>query len=193
MPTMSLKQLLRSTSINVLDQLRFVDVISVVLRIADGARIRGYRRKGRIDRSVVFSGAEIHITHPERLSVGEGTTFHERTFLHTSGGLTLGHHVHIGPGLTVFTSNHDYSSTDFIPYGYEDINKPVIIEDCVWIGANVLIVPGVTIGEGAIIGMGAVVTKDVPCGAVVGGNPAQVIAYRDLDVYASLKQQGKFH
>ena len=142
---------MRSVVVDLTDRLRILDLVSVILHTADRARIRRYRREGRIDRSVAFCGRQIHITHPERVRIGEGTTLHERTFLHTVGGLAIGHHVHIGPGLTIFTSNHDYRNTDFIPYGYEDVVKPVTIEDCVWIGANVLIVPGVTIGEGAVV------------------------------------------
>ena len=56
--------------------------------------------------------------------------------------------------------------------------KPVIIENDVWIGANVIILPGVTIHEGSIIAAGAVVTKDVECYTIVAGNPAKVIKKR---------------
>ena len=58
---------------------------------------------------------------------------------------------------------------------------------------NAIILKGVTIGEGAVIGMGAVVTKDVPKGAVMGGNPAKVIKYRDMERYEQLKQDGKIY
>jgi maltose O-acetyltransferase len=59
-----------------------------------------------------------------------------------------------------------------------DVERPIVIDDDVWIGARVIILPGVHIGTGAVIGAGAVVTKDVPAYAVVGGNPARVIKMR---------------
>ena len=64
--------------------------------------------------------------------------------------------------------------------------KPVTIEDNVWIGGKSIILPGITIHEGAVIGMGAVVTKDVPKGAVVGGNPAKILKYRNIKKYDEL-------
>jgi acetyltransferase-like isoleucine patch superfamily enzyme len=145
-----------------------------------------------IHRSVIFNGKNIVVTYPEKLQMGEGSGLHDDTYLETSGGLTIGRYVHIGKGLTVFTTNHNYHSTVRIPYDEVDIVKPVTIEDCVWIGANVSIIPGITIGEGAVIGMGSVVTQDVPSGAVVGGNPARIIGHRDMERYESLKRGGHY-
>jgi acetyltransferase-like isoleucine patch superfamily enzyme len=90
-------------------------------------------------------------------------------------------------------SQFNYESEKAIPYDDTNILKPVVIEDFVWFGSNVTIVPGVTIGEGAVVGAGAVVTRDVPKHAVVGGNPAQVIKYRDALRFERLKRERKFH
>jgi acetyltransferase-like isoleucine patch superfamily enzyme len=68
-----------------------------------------------------------------------------------------------------------------------DENLPIIIEDNVWVCLGVQILPGVTVGEGAILAMGAIVTQDVPALAVVGGNPANLITSRDTTVYQRLK------
>ena len=92
----------------------------------------------------------------------------------------------------IITENHNYEG-DAIPYDSTYIRKDVTIGDCVWFGNRVMIVGGVDIGEGAIIAAGAVVSKDVPPLAIVGGNPAKIIKYRDADHYNKLKAEGKFH
>jgi acetyltransferase-like isoleucine patch superfamily enzyme len=114
------------------------------------------------------------------------------TFIDCSGGVTIGAHFHVGRGLTIFSSKHNYKTDRAIPYDLVDLAAPVVIEDCVWAGANVSILPGVTIGEGAIIAMGAVVSRDVPAGAIVAGNPARVVGQRDMALYQRLKAEGRF-
>ena len=96
-----------------------------------------------------------------------------------SGRTIIGKHVMMGPDVCIYVRNHMFSRTD-IPMNLQGFapEKPVIIEDDVWIGARVIILPGVHIGTGAVIGAGAVVTKDVPDYAVVGGNPARILKMR---------------
>lgn len=119
--------------------------------------------------------------------IGPGSNFWGK------GKVILGANVIIGPNLTIMTSNHDYRSEAFLPYGYEDLVGDVVIEDNVWIGANVSIVPGVKIGEGCVIGMGSVVTKSLDRLTVVGGNPAKQIGIRNHDTYEKLKAEAKFY
>lgn len=80
-----------------------------------------------------------------------------------------------------------------IPYDKEFIYKSVTIGENVWIGSRVIIIPGVHIGEGAVIGAGSVVTRDVPPCAIVWGNPAKVIKYRNKEQYDNLKKEGKVY
>lgn len=96
------------------------------------------------------------------------------------GDCTIGNNVMMGPECMIYTINHNFSDAGATirSQGFGD-EKPVSIGNDVWIGARVIILPGVTIGTGAVIGAGAVVTKDVPDYAVVGGNPAKVIKYRN--------------
>ena len=95
------------------------------------------------------------------------------------GKVIIGNDVMMGPDCIIYTKNHAFSNTN-IPMNKQGFSeeKPVFIGDDVWIGGRVIILPGVHVGNGAIIGAGAVVTKDVPEYAIVGGNPAKVIKYR---------------
>lgn len=85
----------------------------------------------------------------------------------------MGNHVMIGPGTLITTVNHPLSPAK--RRRHASIAKPVVIGDDVWIGGNCTILPGVTIGNNAVIAAGAVVTKDVPDNCVAGGVPARVI------------------
>jgi len=156
---------------------------------------RQYYKYKDISRDVVFASsfpATVKIISPSKCSIGKGSVVNGHSIIHCAGGVHIGEYVHIGHGLCIYSTSHNYASNQEIPYGSIDVIKPVEISDCVWIGANVSIVPGVKIGEGAVVGMGAVVTKDVPPGAIIGGNPAQVLGYRDMDTYFRLKNEGKF-
>lgn len=110
-----------------------------------------------------------------------------------SGTVKFGNNFHSGSNCSIITQNHNYDSGNSIPYDDSYILKTVIIKDNVWFGNNVIVTGNITIGEGAIIAVGAVVTKNVPDFAIVGGNPARIIKYRDKDHYLSLKAQNKFH
>lgn len=94
--------------------------------------------------------------------------------------LVMGDYVLMGPEVVIYSSSHEYKdiATPIMLQGAKEI-KPVHIGNDVWIGLRSVIMPGVTIGSHVIIGSGAVVTKDVPDYAVVGGVPAKVIRYRD--------------
>lgn len=110
-----------------------------------------------------------------------------------NGTVVIGNNFHSGVECMMITQNHDYDTGEAIPYGTGFDFKTIIIEDNVWLGNRVTIIGNVEIGEGAIIAAGAVVCKNVPPFAIVGGNPAKVIKYRDIQHYALLKKQGKFH
>lgn len=96
-----------------------------------------------------------------------------------SGPLEIGDNVMMGPDVMIYTSNHNFDRKDvpMIKQGNSE-KKKVTIGNDVWIGARVIILPGVTISDGAVIAAGSVVTKDVPQYIVVGGNPARIIKER---------------
>lgn len=91
----------------------------------------------------------------------------------------IGDYVIMGPDVKIYTKNHGYQDLSK-PIAYQPItNEAVIIGNDVWLGANVIITPGVTIGNHVIVAAGAVVTKDVPDYAIVGGVPAKIIRFRN--------------
>ena len=102
---------------------------------------------------------------------------HTRIGLHNTiiGPVEIGSHVNLAQGITVTALNHNFSNTDKRIDEQGVSTTPVTIEDDVWVGANAVILPGVTIGEHCVVAAGAVVTKDVPPHSLVAGVPAKVI------------------
>ncbi|QYK65490.1 MULTISPECIES: sugar O-acetyltransferase [Paenibacillus] len=124
-------------------------------------------------------GANVYIQPPFNCDVGKNIkvgkdflTNYNVTILDVAQ-VTIGDYCMIGPNCTISTVNHPMTAK-----GRREklsITRPVVIGDDVWIGANCVILPGVTIGSNVIVGAGAVVTKDIPDNCVVGGVPAKVI------------------
>lgn len=108
------------------------------------------------------------------------------------GDVIIGDNFHSGPECLIIAQNHNYEG-EKIPYDSTYICKDVTIEDNVWLGSRVTILPGVTIGEGAIVQAGSVVVKDIPKYAIVGGAPAKQFSWRDIEHYKLLKEQKRFH
>ena len=111
------------------------------------------------------------------IKIGKRCTINQFSVLYGHGGLDIGDDVHIATKATIIPANHKIVGG--IPlYEQTQSKKGIIIEDDVWIGANVSILDGITIGTGSVIGAGSVVTKSVPKYAVVVGVPACVIKVR---------------
>ena len=102
---------------------------------------------------------------------------HTRIGLHNTiiGPVTIGNHVNLAQGITVTALNHNFSETGKRIDEQGVSTAPIAISDDVWIGANAVILPGVTIGSHSVVAAGAVVTKDVPDGCVAAGVPAKII------------------
>ena len=109
------------------------------------------------------------------------------------GRVSIGNNFHSGENILVITRIHNYDEGTAVPYDGTYITKNVAIEDNVWIGTRVILLGGITIGEGAIIQAGAVVVSDIPKYAIAGGNPAKVFKYRDIEHYERLKNEQKYH
>lgn len=110
---------------------------------------------------------------PAGISIGEDTIIGDHAFLDGRAKITIGSHVDIASSVMIYNSEHDLESENFTAR-----LEPVEIENYVFIGPRAIILPGVKIGKGAVVGAGAVVTKDVPEFAIVGGVPAKVIGER---------------
>ena len=122
-------------------------------------------------------GSTIHMKarfyNPRNISVGEDTIIGEGAVLDGRDVLSIGNHVDIASEVMIYNSEHAINSETF-----SATLAPVKIEDYVFIGPRAIILAGVTIGRGAVVGAGAVVTKDVPPFAIVGGVPAKIIGER---------------
>lgn len=124
--------------------------------------------------------------------IGANCHFNGMT-VHGDGGVTFGDNFHSGRGCKIITVNHRWQDATALPYDSEVIRKPVTIGENVWLGDDVLVLPGASIGEGAIIGAGSVVAGRIEPLTVAGGNPARPLKQRDREHYERLKREGAFH
>ncbi len=130
--------------------------------------------------TVIHTGC--YVMKPRQITIGEHTLINRQCTLDGRGKLTIGNNVDIAMHTMILTEGHDIQAHD---YGVKD--APVTIGDRAAIYTRALILPGVTIGEGAVVGAGSVVTRDVPPYAVVGGAPAKVIGERNRDLTYTLR------
>ncbi len=114
----------------------------------------------------------------EHIEVGDNVGFNHGCYVNGYGGLVIGDDTIIGPGTMIHTANHEMADLDRPITGQGWKAAPVHIGKGCWIGMGACILPGVTIGDSAIIGAGSVVTKDVPAFAIAAGNPCRVIRSR---------------
>lgn len=140
-------------------------------------KIRGYLGKKILSKS----GENINIQKGARItpSVELGNNSNIGINSAMLGKIIIGDNVMIGAEVLICTVNHGFDRID-IPMNQQEntLEKPVYIEDDVWIGSRVIILPGVVIGTGSVIGAGSIVTKDVEPFSIVAGNPAKLIRKR---------------
>ena len=108
-----------------------------------------------------------------QVRIGANSVVNRGTYLDGRAALTIGDNVNIAHQALLQTLTHDPRSANFSVVG-----RKVAIHDHAWIGARAIVCPGVTVGEGAVVGAGAVVTRDVPPWTIVAGNPARTIGER---------------
>lgn len=123
----------------------------------------------------VHTYASTKIYFPWNLTVGDWSAIGEDAFIYNLGPVMIGSKVTISHRAQLCAGTHDYTRAD-LPL----LKPPIIVKDQAWICADAFVGPGVTIGEGAIIGARAVAMKDVPAWTIVAGNPAKLIKRREL-------------
>lgn len=110
-----------------------------------------------------------------------------------AGRVTIGDNFHSGQEILFITEYHDYDGGDALPYDpVKTVCKDITIAANVWLGDRVVVLGGVSIGEGAIIQAGSVVVSDIPACAIAGGHPAKMFKQRDRPHYEALKAAGRF-
>jgi maltose O-acetyltransferase len=156
----------------------WLELIVFKLHLAGCVPLHSYRKfVYRIFGIKIGKGSTIHtgarFYDPRNIVIGEDTIVGEGAVLDGRDKLFIGNHVDIATDVMIYNSEHDVNGKNF-----GATLAAVKIEDYVFIGPRAIILAGVTIGKGAIVGAGAVVTKDVPPFAIVGGVPAKIIGER---------------
>jgi acetyltransferase-like isoleucine patch superfamily enzyme len=143
-----------------------------------------YIMKIKIDRtSTILMDCSFDST--KSVIIGKNSVINSKCRLDNRGGIVIGENVSVSQEVVILTADHDSDSRDFAGR-----NRAVVIEDYVWIGTRAIVLPGVTIGKGALVAAGAVVTKNVTPFSVVAGVPAKVLKKRrtDLDYIVSYRR-----
>lgn len=114
-----------------------------------------------------------YCAYGQNISIGEHVFLNVMCTILDGAEVHIGDHVMIGPAVQIYTAAHDLRAEPRI-HGRE-VARPISIEDNAWLGGGAILLPGVTVGRNAVVGAGAVVSRDVPANTVVAGNPARVI------------------
>ena len=158
-----------------------------------GVKLQGYVWMGRVEIPRFFNQIELEAgcsldngvvllssgeqTTSAKIYIGASTYINRNTFIDASISIKIGQQCGIGPNC--YITDHDHGTElELPPLEQPLIAKPTHIRNRVWLGANVTVLKGVTIGEDAVIGAGSVVTKDFPAGAVAVGVPARIIKFK---------------
>lgn len=147
-----------------------------------GTKLRGWLHKFRLKQCGWATAISPYVVIEGRTGVSVGAYCVLNPFVHVwgHGGVRIGDRVMIASHTAITSVTHDYTA-DSMRFS-TPVGRPVVIHDDVWIGAHAVVLPGVTIGRGAVVGAGAVVTNDVPAYAIVMGMPARVVRYRPQPV-----------
>ena len=136
---------------------------------------------------------EAHLHSPEKIKMGKNIYIGKNVDIFAEGGVTIEDNVNIGAEVLILTTNHNFKNSSKLPYDNISLGQSVYIGKNAWIGCRSIILCGVKIEEGAVIGAGSVVTGSVPARAIVGGNPAKIIGWRNREEYRRLEDAGQYY
>ncbi len=149
--------------------------VGLILGHVPSRRLRHavYRAMGLTlgDGAVIYRGLELR--DPGRVRIGEGSVIGFDAVLDGRFGITIGRHVNLSSQVAIWTMQHDHRDPAFRARG-----APVSIGDRAWLSFRVTLLPGVSVGEGAVVAAGAIVTRDVEAYTIVAGVPARVVGQR---------------
>lgn len=145
------------------------------------------RRFGDVGVGCVYKSMSSNFVREENIYISDYVHIGPGCSFDGAGGIRIGKGTIFAPGVVIYSRTHNFDlNLTALPFDNKVIIGEVDIGKYVWIGAKVIILPGVKIGDGAVIGAGAVVSRDVPKGAVVAGNPAKILKYRNLEAFDCL-------
>jgi acetyltransferase-like isoleucine patch superfamily enzyme len=170
----------------------------IIIYFAIKIKINKNKKKfGKVGKNVVLPINMKDISRPKNIFLEDYSSIGKDVILYAteSSKIILGKGSIIAPRCKLITSNHNYNSFDLraIPFDNRNNVKDIIIKEGVWIGVSVIILPGVIIGKGAVVGSGSVVTRNIPEYAIVAGNPAKLIKYRDKEIFDFLLNKNEFY
>jgi acetyltransferase-like isoleucine patch superfamily enzyme len=138
-------------------------------------------------------GGRVNVIAPRNLNLGKYVRMGGNCYLNCAGGISIGNHTILSRNVTIYSYDHDFKSEDALPFGNGKILKPVQIGSYVWIGMNVCIAPGTKIGNGAIIGLGTVVSGEIPENAICVSEKARIVGFRDAHTARKLAADQRFY
>jgi len=153
-------------------QLKHLAVLFITDNVWGIINLGARGKSGVIRPSVIFG-------HPENIMIGNFVELQRYVYLiaGSKSKIIIGDHTSLGPYVFLTSANHGFKKGQLHRY-QDSVEKDLVIGSDVYIGAHAIVLPGVTIGDGAIIGANAVVTTDIPENAIAVGIPAKVVSYR---------------
>lgn len=163
-------------------------ILGKSITIGDNVEINALSKKGvvignnvSILRNTIIECTGVIRNLGEGIEIGNNVGIAQNCFIQVRGKVEIGNNVIFGPGVSIFSENHNFADISKFINLQGETRKGVTIKDGVWIASRATILDGVTVGENSIVAAGSVVNKDVPPFAIVGGVPAKIIKFRNIE------------